>query len=192
MCPRRSFFTLAPTLFISISISILAFNGSIASGSVAPEPGLQAAGSFAKDWTYSLPKLPTCQVGDGINVLLNNSPKQVVIKSIAAVIPSWVKATARYKLISFKAGSTTGELTTSFKLVDLKNGTSLGNVIGAAIKPVSSTNRWYVIAADISIHSDVQKHWMIRGLKIAYSVSGKTYTKTFVSSIVLPPTTNCH
>ena len=159
---------------------------------MAPEPGLQAAGGFAKDYTYTLPKLPTCQVGDAINVLFSDSPKQVVIKSITVVIPSWVKATARYELISFKAGSTPGELAASFKLVALKNGTSLGNAIGAAIKPVSSTNRWYVIAADISIHSDVQRHWMIRGLKIAYSVSGQTYSKTFVSAIVLPPTTNCH
>jgi hypothetical protein len=173
-------------------ISIVAIDGGVASGSSPPEQPLHEAGVGAADFRYSLPKLDGCEVGDAINVFVNRASKGIIIRNVAVQVPHSVKTSTQYKLLSLKAGSTTGEVAPSFNFLGLRDSTPLGSAIGATIEPLSSSSRWYVIAADVRVHSDVPKHWVIRGMTVTTSFNGESYKITYPSSIVLPPTSGCH
>jgi hypothetical protein len=180
------------TLAVSALLSSITFAGGVASGSSPALQPLDEAGVAAADFRYSLPKLDGCEVGDAINVFVDRSSKRIIIRNIVLQVPHSVETSTQYKLLSFEAGSTTGEVAPSFNLSGLRNSTSLGSAIGATIEPLSSGKRWYVIAADLRVHSDVPKHWVIRGMTVTTSFNGESYKITYPSSIVLPPTSGCH
>jgi hypothetical protein len=72
------------------------------------------------DFNYSLPKLDECEVGDAINVFVDRSSKGLIVRNVAVLTPHSVKSSTQYKLLSFKAGSTTGEAAPSFNLSGLR------------------------------------------------------------------------
>ncbi len=178
------------TAFVSL-ILIFTFVAEVASASSPSFQPLQEAGVGAADFSYSLPTLDGCEVGDAINVFVNRSTNGIVIRNVTVKIPDTVKVSTRYGLLSFKAGSTTGEVAPSFKLSGLRNSTPLGSAVGATIEPLSSSKRWYVVAADVQVHSDVPRHWVIRGMTITYLWKGESFKIAYTSSIVLPPTSGC-
>jgi hypothetical protein len=146
-------------------------------------------------WSYRLDSLVNCQVGDGIAVLKNEADEPIRITHVSMITSGGGRALATrqwsFQLMSFRRGTTTGEIAGSFSLTALDNGRLLGSAVGGAIKPVVRSNRWYDVVARLRLAPGHTSAWEIQGIVIKYQLASHFYTSRFPQSIQLPAANRC-
>jgi hypothetical protein len=160
------------------------------SSTLAP---LRAAGTGAT-YVYSLPSLKSCEVGDGLTLTKVAGPSAIRVTNAEVLYgggatPRDAKVT--YLLISFRRGTTEGQVAASFKLGALRNGANLGPVYGGVLEPLASSQLWYDIVARVQVIANHATSWSIQGLRVTYRTGTSIYTTTFRQSVKLPRTKGC-
>jgi hypothetical protein len=154
---------------------------------------LRAAGIGAA-YVYSLRSLQSCEVGDGLTLTKVAGPSAIRVSNVEVLYGGHAtprEATVTYQLISFRRGTTEGQLAASFKLGALHNGANLGSVYGGVLEPLASSQLWYDLVARIQVVANHATPWSIHGLRVTYRSGTSTYTTIFRQSVKLPPTKGC-
>jgi len=154
---------------------------------------LQAAGDWGSDYAYTLSTVSSCEIGDGITVIENISSQPVRLGDISLQVKgagphSYVTT---YQVLSFKAGSTTGEVAPSFSLAALQDGKDIGPATGATLAPVSVSGLWYAIVARLHVTGAVPAPWAIEGIDVHYQLAAKSYAVGFKQTVNLPAIRPC-
>jgi hypothetical protein len=143
---------------------------------------------------YRFDRLATCRLGDALSVVENVGPVPVRLDALSLLYGGAARPGAQrasFELVSFRRGTFTGQLADTFRLSALDLGTLLGAAPGATLLPLSTSGRWYVLVADVSIVGSHPKPWSIRGLGVSYHVGETSYSRLFAQSIRLPATSRC-
>jgi hypothetical protein len=187
----------------ALVIPLLALLGTSLAGCAALPSGLpasaksplQLASPQLSQWSYRLASLPSCQVGDGIAVLKNDAVDPIRITRVGMITSGGGAALGRthwaFQLMTFRRGSTTGELAGSFALTVLGNGRPSGAAIGGVLNPVVKSGRWYDVVARVQLPVGHTSPWSIHGIVISYERGPHLYTSRFRQSIRMPATSRC-
>jgi hypothetical protein len=174
-----------------VSLATIIAMPSSAASRVANSSGpLKAAGNLTAV-QYTLDSLATCHVFDGLTILKNTSTKPLRVTAVNAMIPTEsapLKDQITYQLRTFRAGSTTGAVGALVNMPVL-GGTVVGNAVGGVIKPISTSSLWYIVLLRIKVVQPHDAEWVIRGLRVSYSVGTKNYSTALRQTVRLPSTT---
>jgi hypothetical protein len=157
----------------------------------APVKALQLAGEFDSGYSYKLFALPSCEVGDGLAVVVNSAAVPVRITSIAIRLPVKEHTSTSFEVMVFRPGMTSGEIAASFDLKALSNGHDIGAAIGTFLTPLQTGHLWYAIIARVHLLANASSEWEIRGIGITYEIRGKTESVFIPQEVRLPPTVGC-
>lgn len=188
---RRAFLTI--TVIGVLGASLLAASAASSSGRPSTR-ALELASPQLAGWSYRLDSLASCQVGDGIALVVNDANRPIRITEVRMTSsgggPLLAASRWSYQLVSFKEGSTTGEVAGSFALASLGGGRRLGDAIGGVLDPVVGSGRWYDVVARRRIPARTAA-WEIRGIVINYELGSHGYTARFAQAVTLPATAGC-
>lgn len=144
---------------------------------------------------YRFDELATCRLGDALSVVEDAGTAPLRLDALSLLYggdaPPGAQRAA-FELVSFRRGTFTGQLADTFDLSSLDLGTRLGAAPGATLLPLSTSGRWYVLVADVSIVGSHPKGWSIRGLGVSYHVGATGYSRLLPQSVRLPATSRCH
>ena len=159
-----------------------------------PADPLQEAGHAQNGFSYTLLDGRSCEVGDGIAIVADDGAAPVVIQQVTVSVAGASRAGVQtsYRLLTFRAGSTDGEIAASFHLGALNNVLSSQPAIGATLRPEASSKRWYDIVARLSLDRPQPAKWQITGLTVTYSSGGRHYFAELAQQIHLPAAPGCH
>jgi hypothetical protein len=191
MLSHTSLVKVACLLVIGLSVGTSALVSSASASGATQSQVLKAAGPFMTAFSYSLTSLPTCEVGDGSIVLVSDAHKPIRILAVRVRTPLALRTHDTVQLVTFRPGSTTGEIAPSFQLTGLSNGRVLGDAVGQVLEPTSMSHRWYGFIVRVHLTSNALSEWEIRGLDITYLLRDKTHHVYFAQSIRLPRTSGC-
>ena len=179
---------------ITVAALLAGAGASPASATTAVKPvakALQIAGQFDLGYSYKLFALPSCEVGDGLAVLINTATAPIRITHMAIRLPVKENTTTHFEVMTFKPGTTPGEIAGSFDLKALRNGRDIGNALGAVLSPVKTGHLWYAIIARVHLLTNAASEWEIRGIGITYLMNGRTGSVFIAQEVRLPPTVGC-
>ena len=185
--PRLIFAVLLVTVVWSCWLPV---TGVSAAPVVAP---LRTAGIGAS-FSYSLPSLKSCEIGDGLTVVKVAGPLALRVTNVQVLYGGDVTArevSATYQVISFRRGTTEGQLANNFTLGALGNGLSHGPALGSELQPLNVSQLWYDIVAHVKVTANRDKPWSIEGLRVTYRSDTTAYATDFRQSITLPITQFC-
>lgn len=154
---------------------------------------LRYATAGAKD-AYRLELKKTCEVGDGLAVVNNVGAAPVRLTSIAVLYGDGAnahQANTNFDLISFRRGTSEGQLEATFHLSSVDGGVRMGNAVGGIVQPLSTSGRSYDIVAKVLVTVDHPKPWTIAGLRVTYTVGMRSYATVLEQSITLSSTPVC-
>ena len=158
------------------------------------KPVMRPTNPSAASWTYSLPTLTSCQVGDGLTVVLDDASKPIHITGVRLVVaPARYDANLKtsYQLLALRKGSTTGEIADSFHLAELARGKVMGNPVGRSLPSNGGSVYWFGIVARARLEANLPTPWSIHGLRISYSVGAKSYVTFMPGLVKLPSAARC-
>jgi hypothetical protein len=161
-----------------------------AAPSIAP---LRSAGDWSS-YTYTLKSLKLCEVGDGLSLVKVTGPSPLRLIDLDVLFGGDAKASqarVTYQLISFRRGTTEGQLGAMFNLSALDNGLSYGPALGGVMEPLKTSQLWYDIVARVKVLANHGKPWSINGLRVTYRSTTTTYTTVLRQSVKLPTTQFC-
>jgi hypothetical protein len=188
-------FLLIPIALCMISSGFIFSNSASASKSPASlKPAMRSTNASAAAWTYTLPKLTSCEVGDGLTVVFDGASTTLHITGVRLVVaPARYAPDLRtsYQLVALRKGSTTGEIADSFHLSELSKGSVMGNPVGRSLPSTGGSEYWFGVVARIRLAANVPTQWRIHGLRISYSVGAKSYATLMPGMVKLPSTTRC-
>jgi hypothetical protein len=157
---------------------------------VAP---LKIAGIWSS-YSYRLPTLKTCEIGDGLTVVKVAGSTALRVTALQVLYGGDAKSSeahVTYQLISFRRGTTEGQLLATFDLGALTKGLSYGPALGGVLEPLTPSGLWYDIVARVKVIANHVSTWSIDGLRVTYRDNSATYTTTFHESVKLPSTQFC-
>ena len=184
----------ATTSALTIAALLVGVGVSGASAKIGAKPvgkAIQIAGQFDIGYSYKLFTLASCDVGDGLAVVINPTSSPVRITNIDIRLPVKEHSTTTFEVMAFKSGTTPGEIAGSFDLTALRNGRDIGNALGAVLSPVKTGHLWYAIVARVHLLANATAEWEIRGIGISYLVKGTKGSVFIPQEVRLPPTVNC-
>jgi hypothetical protein len=164
--------------------------GAGAAPALAP---LRAVGVWST-YSYSLPSLRSCEVGDGLSLVKVAGPTALRVTNVQVLYGNDFKsrwASVTYELISFRRGTTEGQLAASFKLGALGNGLTRTPAIGGELKPLMTSQLWYDIVALVKVTVNRAASWSIDGLRVSYRSGSTTNATILRQSVKLPMTQFC-
>jgi hypothetical protein len=188
-------FLVMPVALIVISSGV--FNTSGASASKAPtpvKPAMRSASSSAASWTYTLPNLNSCEVGDGLTVVFDGASKPLRISDVHLVVAPIQYASdlrTSFQVVALPKRSPTGEIAASFRLADLTKGTIMGSPINRSLPATRRSAYVFDIVARIRVAANLPAPWSIHGMRISYSVGSISYVRFFPGLVRLPSTKHC-
>ena len=159
----------------------------------APAP-LQFARSGMSGWSYSVGRLSDCEVADAAAVLKNVASTSIHVLSVKVVATGGDAVPEVHwgsELMTFRAGSTMGEVAGSFDLTALRNGHPSGPAVGGEVAPTSRSHRWYDVVVRSKVPDGAKRDWRIYGLIVGYRLGSHTYATEFKQSIILPRSKRC-
>ena len=186
---ERVFFAVVSALTV-VFASVVAVPVSGASGATNSKGPLQIAGNSQVGATYTLYSLATCDVFDALTLMKNVGTKPVRLTDVHAMIPTEsvpVKDKITYQLITYKAGSTTGEVG-AVENMSTRGGTIVGNAVGDVLQPISKSSLWYIVVFRMKVVQPHSAEWVVRGVRVSYTVGTKMYHVVFPQTVRLPKT----
>jgi hypothetical protein len=143
-------------------------------------------------WTYALRSVTRCEIGDGLTIVKDVAAAPLRITRVAvSATGDLALASARFELVRFHSGGTTGEVTGSVNLDALRNGHLVGSAVGGRLAPVSTGASWYDLVALLSERGGSASTSQIRGLEVRYTEGGRTFSATFAQSVHVPAFNVC-
>ncbi|HUZ39926.1 MAG TPA: hypothetical protein VMU68_00840 [Acidimicrobiales bacterium] len=176
----------------TMAVILLLVPSSLASASVNQRQPLRAVSGLTAGETFTLDSLATCDVFDGLTIIKNTDAKSIRIVRLNAIIPTEatpLKDKITYQLRSFHQGSTTGAVGAVANMPVL-GGRVLGSAAGGILRPIASSSLWYVVLFRIKVIQPHASEWVIRGLRIYYTVGQRSFS-TVLGQTVRLPRTNC-
>jgi hypothetical protein len=157
---------------------------------VAP---LRTAGIGAS-FSYSLRTLKSCEVGDGLTLVKVAGASGIRVTNVQVLYGGDAnarEASVTYQVISFRRGTTEGQLQNNFSLGALANGLSHGSALGSELEPLKTSQLWYDVMAQVKVTANHDEPWFIKGLRVTYRSGTTAYATIFHQSIKLPATEFC-
>lgn len=153
---------------------------------------LVPAGDWATAYTYTLDRLPSCELGDALTVVMDRAAHPLRITDLAVTVTGAAPATERSstEVIAVRAGSTTGELAASYQLPHLA-GSPAEPADDALLLPVATSRTWYGIEIRLRVLGDTPAPWAITALTVSYRLGRHSYTAEFPQFVHLPPVADC-
>jgi hypothetical protein len=177
-------------LLVTISWCSIQASDVFAAPSVAP---LRVAGAWSAS-PYELPTLKSCKVGDALTVVDVAGSTALRLTGLQVLYGGGARpseAHVTYQLISFRRGTTEGQLGATFNLGALTNGLSYGPALGGVLEPLRSSGLWYDLVARVKVIVNHAQPWSIIGLRVTYRSTSAAYASIFRQSVKLPTTQSC-
>lgn len=155
---------------------------------------LVLASPASSGWSYSLPRVSGCLVGDGLAVLKNTGTvamRVVGLRTDVRGVPSASPVHVTYQVLAVRRGSTPGELSASGPLTRLLPAHVLPSAEGAWLRPASSSGLWYVVVARLRVDAELPHRWSVTGVGVRYAVGSHTATATFPQHVTLSMAGTC-
>jgi hypothetical protein len=177
------------SLTLAMIVTLALAPATSANGSTGDNDVLVSSGPGSGE-IITLSSLATCDVFDGLAIVKNTGTKSIRVVRVSAIIPTEVvpvKDQISFQLRSFPRGTTTGAAGAVANMPIL-GGHILGSAVGAVLRPVASSSLWYGVVIRVRVQQARHSEWVIRGLRVDYTVGQRTFTSTFTSQIRLPHT----
>jgi hypothetical protein len=188
-------FLAMPVALIVISTGVLNVSGAAASKTpTSVISALRSASSSSASWTYTLPNLNSCEVGDGLSVVFDGASKPLRISDVRLVVAPIRYASdlqSSFQMVALPKRSPTGEIADSFRLADLAKRTIMGSPINRSLPTTKRSAYVFDIVARIRIAANLPTPWSIHGVRISYSLGSISYVRFFPGLVKLPPTKLC-
>ncbi len=179
---------------VGAGVAGCASEGSSAPTRPSPVGRLVAASEDATSWSYSLPRVANCVVGDGLAVLKDEAgvPMRITgLETDLAGVPSGSTVHVTYQLVAVRRGSTTGELSGNGPLTRLAPARALRRADGATLRPASTSGLWYVVVARLHVDGHVLHRWFVRGLTVRYVTGTRLRDAFFPQHVTLQMDRSC-
>lgn len=176
------------------SAAILLGAAGAAAGAGGPGP-LRYANATASAYTYRLPSLASCEVGDALAVVKVVGALPAHLVSLSLLFRGDERASGQrttFEVYSFRRGTYVGQLADTFSLESLKLGKVVGAGPGATLWPLASKGLWYAVVARVKVVGEHRGPWSIEGLGVSYRAGATSYDQLFGESVRLPATPGCH
>lgn len=178
----------------ALGVAGCASQGSATPRRPVPEGGLVLASPELSGWAYSLPRVSSCIVGDGLAVLKNGSRTPMRVTGLQTEVggvasPSSIHVT--YQVEPVRRGSTPGELSGSGPLTRLWPARALPSASGAILRPASTSGLWYVVVARLRVEADLRHSWSVRGVTVRYVTGSHARTAFFAQHVTVRMDGSC-
>jgi hypothetical protein len=138
---------------------------------------------------FTLDSLIGCRVGDGLLIVKNVGTRSARITGVGMDVPSApdpTKDRTTFRILPLKPGSTTGEIATTFALTAIPQSAYAEKAVGAVLKPLAASGRWYAIIARMSVRTVHRHAWEIRAITVSLVQGTKTLRLSFPQAVRLP------